>query len=468
MTVIAQDTYREIFDHAPAGMAQVSLEGDWLAVNRRLCEITGYSSDELLATNWQAITHPGDVHYCLDLVGKFVADNLQSRSYEKRYIRKDGSIVWVKVSISLVRDVTNQAPLYFAEVIDDITEYKRAQEQRATAEEKWSKAFRQSPMAIAIFDIKEHRFLEVNDAFEAVTGLNRHEAMGRRADELDFLVDRSALQEMIDAVVAGNRVWGLEREYRTRDGKIGSALFFGDRIEIDGEPCILGAALGITDRKRLETELQELSGSLIKAQDEERRRISAELTDSLGQSVTVISFEASQLARNAQELGPDLNSLSAKIRDVSTGIEIISQSLHPTGLDYTGLPWAIEGLCRQFTHLYGLQIAFKHEGVPSSLAGDLALCLYRIVQEGLNNVVRHSGRRQAWIELESDGSNVIGLNLWDNGVGFNVDSVKAGLGLLTMRERCRRMNGWLAIHNENGTRIEVQIPLVNVEGDLFC
>jgi PAS domain S-box-containing protein len=466
-TVSTQLTFREIFDHAPVGVALVSLDGRWIEVNERLSEITGYCRDELLASNWQKITHPDDLPENLDQLTKLAAGELQNVSFEKRYIRKDGAVIWVKISSSLMRDETTREPLHIITIVDEITEYKRAQEQRLTAEEKWSKAFRQSPTAMAILSLKEQRFVEVNDAFVAFTGYDRAEATSRRADEIAFLDNSAALQEMAKAVMAGNRVKGWEESFRTKDGRTGSAVFFVDQIEINGEPCVIGAALDITDRKRLETELQELSGRLIEAQDEERKRISAELTDSLGQSITVISFEASQLARTAQgELVPELNSLAAKIRDVSAGIEIVSQSLHPSGLDYTGLPWAIEGLCRQITHIYGLQVALKHENIPSTLPADVALGLYRIVQEGLINVVRHSGTRQAWIELTSDGTN-IRLNLWDNGVGFNPFSVKAGLGLLMMRERCRRLNGWMAIRTENGTHIEAQIPLANSDADLF-
>jgi PAS domain S-box-containing protein len=465
--VNTQATFREIFDRAPVGMARVSLEGRWVEVNQRVCDMTGYSREELLAGDWQMLTHPDDLPANLDMRTKFASGELENASFEKRYIRKDGVVVWVKISCSLMRDEASQEPTHMVTIIDDITEYKRAQERHLTAEEKWSKAFRQTPMAMAIFSLKDYRFVEVNDAFEAFTGFSRYEATGRKLDELEFFVDRQSIKEMIDTVVAGNRVEAWERQYRFKDGRIGSAVFFADQIEIDGEPCIIGTGMDITERKRLETELQELSGRLIEAQDEERRRISAELTDSLGQSITVISFEASQLARTAQgEIAPDLNSLAAKIRDISAGIEIVSQSLHPSGLDYTGLPWAIEGLCRQITHLYGLQVALKHENIPSNLPADVALGLYRIVQEGLINVVRHSGMRQAWIELASDGTN-IRLNLWDNGVGFNSDAVRAGLGLLMMRERCRRLNGWITINSENGTRIEAQIPLANVEADLF-
>lgn len=252
-----------------------------------------------------------------------------------------------------------------------------------------------------------------------------------------------------------------------RDGSTFTALYFADAIEIDGEPCLIGAALDITDRKRLESELQELSGRLIEAQDEELRRIAAELNNSLGQAATVVNFEMSQLVRKGRcDCMPELRSLLSKVQDITAGIGILSQSLHPSGLDYTGLPWAIEGLCRQFTHLYDLQIAFKHEGVPSSLPPDVALCLYRVVQEGLTNMARHSGTDEAWIELVSDGD-AIALDLRDKGVGFAAASTNAGLGFLTMRERCRRLNGSLVIHSSEGTRIEVRIPLPGDQINLF-
>ena len=465
--VNTQDTFRAIFDQAPVGVAHLSPDLHWLEVNRRLCEMTGYSHDELLAVGWQKITPLDDLPFNLDGLAKLAAGDLNLYSTEKRYIRKDGRIIWVKMSVSPVRDETDQHLSYFVTVIDEITEYKRAQEMRLQAEEKFTKAFRQTPTPTILVRMKDDRYLEVNEAFERFSGFSREEAIGRTPFDLNLWVDLARRQELIEAVKAGERVLGRENLYRTKDGRIRTALTFAEQIEIDGEPCILWAALDITDRKRLETELEELGGRLIHAQDEERRHIAAELNDSLGQSITVISFEACQLARTAQgELARELQSLCTEIQDVATGIGILSQSLHPSGLDYTGLPWAIEGLCRQFMHVYGLQVSFRHEGIPSSLPPDVALCLYRIVQEGLSNVVQHSGTRQAWLQLVcQEGS--IRLDLWDKGSGFHAETVKAGLGLLTMRERCRRLDGSLVIHNGEGTRIEVQIPLANIEADLF-
>jgi PAS domain S-box-containing protein len=465
--VNSQETYRAIFDQAPVGMAHLSPELHWLDVNRRLCEMTGYSHDELLSVGWQNITPQEDLPFNLEGLAKLSTGDLDRYSAEKRYICKDGRIIWVKISVSPVRDVTDQHLLYFVTVIEEITEYKRAQELRLQAEEKFTKAFRQTPTPTILVRMKDDRYLEVNEAFERFSGFSREEAVGRTPYDLNLWVDLARRQELIEAVRAGECVQGWENGFRTKDGRLRTVLTFAEQIEIDGERCILWAAMDITDRKRLESELGELTGRLIKAQDEERKRIAAELNDSLGQSLTVVSFEICRLARSAKgELGRDLQSLCAKIQDIASGIGILSQTLHPSGLDYTGLPWAIEGLCRQFTHAYDLQISFKHEGVPSSLPPDVALCVYRIIQEALSNVVEHSGTRHAWIQLVCEGQS-IHLDLWDKGVGFQTDSARAGLGLLTMRERCRRLNGWLVIHNGRGTRIEAHIPLPDAEMDLF-
>jgi len=461
------DTSRTIFECAPVGMARVSPEGKWLEVNQRFCEMTGYSRDELLAGSVQQITHKDDFPGNREQLARFLSGEVERYALEKRYICKDGHTIWAKVSVSVVRETSSNEPMYFIAAMDEITEYKRLEDQRRKAEEKWSAAFRQTPLAMVLFALRDERFVEVNDAFEAFTGYTREEAIGRTSNELNLFPESADTEEIAKNVAAGGRVRGWERRLRTKERGIRNALFFADPVELDGEPYLIGAALDITDRKRLQSELEELSWRLIKAQDEERKWIAAELTDSLGQSIAVISLEACQLARKREgEVGAEVLALCTKIQDVAAGIGFLSQSLHPSGLDYTGLPWAIEGLCRQFTHLNGLQVAFKHEGMPTKLAPEIALCLYRIAQEGLRNVVEHSGTRHAWMELGCDGTYIC-LDLWDRGVGFDVASTKAGLGLLTMRERCRRMNGWITIRRDEGTRIEVQIPLRNVESDLF-
>ncbi|MDP9477388.1 MAG: PAS domain S-box protein [Actinomycetota bacterium] len=125
----SEERFRATFEQAAVGTAQVGIDGRWLRVNRRLCEIVGYSEDELRARTFQEITHPDDLEEDLELTRKILAGELQTYTLEKRYIRKDGSGVWVNLTVSLVRDASGE-PGYFIAVVEDISERKKAEEER--------------------------------------------------------------------------------------------------------------------------------------------------------------------------------------------------------------------------------------------------------------------------------------------------------------------------------------------------
>lgn len=463
------ERFRAAFEQAAVGMTQVALDGKLLMVNQRVCEITGYSRDELLATNFQQITHPDDLQRDVAALGQFISGKIQTYSVEKRYIHKDGHVVWVKLSTSIARDGATCEPLYFISVLDDITEYKKAHTARLKAEEKCSKAFRVAPMAITLTSTKDHRYLEVNEAFERLTGWRREEVIGRTPFDIGIWVDPSERLEFLRRTLAGDSVINQEYRFRIKDGSIRIGLGSAELIDIDGELCMLSGALDITDRKRIEEELQVLSIRLINAHEEERRRISKELSDVIGQSVSLLAIQLTQLARRTRgERRQALERLCLKAQDIASDVSSISQGLHPSLLEYVGLPRAIEQLCRELTKVYGVQVGFKHEGVPESLSPEASLCLYRIAQDGLRNVVMHSGRQQAWLELIGSPE-FIRLTLRDDGVGFDVASVKNGLGLARMRERCRLLGGEFAIQSQpGGTRIEAHVPLPRREARKSC
>ncbi len=452
--------FRAIFEQQAAlGMSRVAFDGKLLEVNQRLCEITGYSRDELLARTFQQLTHPDDLPRDADAAQRLISGELQTYSVEKRYIHKDGHVVWVKLSVSVARDSQTSKPLYFISVADDVTEYKLAQQALRAAEEKCSKAFRETPTTITITSAKDHRYIEINEAFESLTGYRRAEVIGRTPFDLGIWVNPAERADLVRRLLAGESIRNEEYPFRIKDGTIRTALNSAELIEIDGETCVLTVALDITDRKRVEETLQELSAELINTQEEDRKRISVALNDIVGQSVALLTLELAQVARTARgELARKLQKLYAEAQNIASEIGSISHGLHPSTLEYVGLPRAIEDLCREFGKLYGLQVAFKHQGVPTTLCPDIALCLYRIAQEGLQNVALHSGTREAWIELVGCAGSVR-LALWDKGSGFNITAVKSGLGLVTMRERCRLVNGELSVQAHSGTRIEARIPL---------
>lgn len=126
----SEERFRATFEQAAVGMAHVGLDGEWLRVNRRLCEIVGYGEGELLGMSFQEITHPDDLDTDLARVDALIAGEIETYSMEKRYIRKDGSVVLVELTVSMVSEPSG-GPGYFVSVVEDITERKRADKELA-------------------------------------------------------------------------------------------------------------------------------------------------------------------------------------------------------------------------------------------------------------------------------------------------------------------------------------------------
>ena len=157
-----------------------------------------------------------------------------------------------------------------------------------------------------------------------------------------------------------------------------------------------------------------------------------------------------------------LHELTKVLAEMSTDLHNISHQLHPTKLDLQGLAPAIASFCREFSDQCELQVTFLHHDVPDQVPKDVAICLFRIVQEALRNIVKHTNSSEAQVELSVLGG-VIDLSVSDTGAGFNPESVqgKGGIGLISMRERLEFIGGQLVIQSQSpyGTRIRVRVPL---------
>ena len=213
-------------------------------------------------------------------------------------------------------------------------------------------------------------------------------------------------------------------------------------------------------------ELRALTGRLLQAQETERRRIARELHDDLNQGLALLAVELDLLGRQPPEsgaqLGVRMGQLSDRVKHLSSDVHELSTLLHPSKLEQLGLVAAVRGLCKELTHVHGLAIEFVDGPMPSSLPDDTALCLYRIAQEALRNVIKHSGARHARVDLGGDAGGV-SLRIADDGAGFDpaTGDGKGGLGLVSMRERLRLVGGAIAIDSRpsTGTRIDVHAPL---------
>lgn len=229
----------------------------------------------------------------------------------------------------------------------------------------------------------------------------------------------------------------------------------------------------ITERKQAEAkiierekDLHKLTGRLISGQEEERRRLARELHDDLTQRMAVLAIQTGRMEQAArdgrQPALEEFHDLRDQAVQISADIHNISRRIHPSILDDLGLEKAIESECARFSHREGIAVAFEAEDLPENLSKDVALSLYRIIQEGLTNIAKYACARHATISLKGTRHGIF-LSLQDDGIGFDPAEVrkKPGLGLSSMRERVRIIRGKFRITAESGkgTTILVNVPL---------
>ncbi len=241
-------------------------------------------------------------------------------------------------------------------------------------------------------------------------------------------------------------VSGLERRRRALEAEI------SERRQIE-------EALRASNR-----EIQNLAGRLITAQEAERTRIARELHDDLGQEVALLNVEIDQIAAQLPSgtHRSRLQNVSRRVSEIARTVHNLSHDLHPSKLQMLGLVAAVQSLCRDASQRVGIAIDFTHDGtVPHTIDSDVSLCMYRVLQEALNNIAKHSHARDASVRLTCENGDV-NLFIADSGVGFDARNLGTeGLGLVSMRERVNLLKGQLVIHAAPGagTRIGVKLPL---------
>lgn len=202
----------------------------------------------------------------------------------------------------------------------------------------------------------------------------------------------------------------------------------------------------------------------VEAEELERRRVARELHDDIGQGLALLTIEIELLGRDppatAAEFAGRIRDLAARARELSSAVHGLSHRLHPSTVDQLGLVAALRGLCREVGVGRGLAVTFTHSDVPEVVAPAAALCLYRVAQEALRNVVRHSGTARAAVELAGapDGLRLV---VSDGGAGFDPAAIGVvGLGLVSMRERVQMAGGDLTIHARPGVgvRVAARVP----------
>ena len=253
----------------------------------------------------------------------------------------------------------------------------------------------------------------------------------------------------------------FEMQYRLRrhDGEYRWVLDFGvPRFNPDGSFAgYIGSCIDITERKLAEEALAEVGSKLIEAHEEERTWIARELHDDINQRIALLAIELEKSAENHDRV----RHVGHGLHELGKDIQALSHRLHSSKLDYLGLAAAANSFCTELAEQQKIEIHFSHAGVPNGLPKEVSLCLFRVLQEALQNAVKHSGVRYFTVELHGR-SGEIQMVVGDLGVGFDQENAVnlRGLGLISMRERLQMVKGQLSIKSEpgRGTTIRARVP----------
>jgi two-component system, NarL family, sensor histidine kinase UhpB len=344
----SEKRFRATFEQAAVGIAHVGPDGRWLRVNQKLCDIVGYTRDELLSRTFQDITHPDDLGADLAQVRQVLDGQIDTYTMEKRYLRKDGSEVWNALTVALVRDDTGK-PDYFISVVVDTTERKRAEESLRISRE----------------------------------------------------------------------------------------------------------------------ELRRLSAHVQQIREEEMARIARELHDDFGQQLTALKMAVALVEQKKSAFTrDDLHGIYALIDQLIGSVRLIAANLRPAMLDDLGLIPAIDWLTNEFSARYNVRV-IRHIDVQAlTFNRESRIEVFRIVQEALTNVARHSGATEVVLDIARCDPHCI-VRIADNGrgAGRTAHPGRQSFGLLGMRERAALLGGDIQIRTSPGSGfvLTVTLPLAAVE-----
>ena len=453
-------------------------------------EFFGFAPDRPMSfDSFLLAVHPDD----REMLKRTVAETMLSEkdaNVEYRVVRPDGSIRWV---LSRGRPHPESAVRLMGVSID-ITERKLIEERILVSEARLAAAI--DAAALGFYEMGEDLRISLLDRriMSDIIGIESSDEPHDEPRVREFWLSHIDPEDLPRIVDLSRQVLveGVDRftgEYRFLHPKKGviwlrQVSHVQERNAAGRATRVVGVMQDITERKQEEVKLREneatlknnqrdlqrLAGKLISEQEEELRRLSRELHDDLTQRLAVLAIETGKLEiRSENEVcavpGVSLQRISRvkeQLISISEDVHRISRQLHPTILHDLGLVQAIESECEALQGRANIEIVFKHEDIGDRIRDEIALCLYRIIQEGLRNIMQHSGVMRCEIILKTVDDRIC-LTIKDEGRGFDPAEVrsKPGLGLCSMRERAQLVHGDFAIDTRvgQGTVIRVTVRL---------
>lgn len=467
---IAERKYQEIFENAGEGIFQSTPEGYYLTVNPALARMHGFDSAAEMIQSCRDISREIYVDPARrDEFKQLLDQNGVVRGFEHETFRKDGSKIWISVNARTVRDPNNRV-LYYEGTAQDITERKVAEQALRQSEERYRELFDNSKDALYVHDM-DGRYTSVNKAAERLSGYSREELVGQHFFHLIKPEDRPRVRVQLYRKLEEAGETTYEIELITKHGALVPVEVSSRLIVENGRAVgVQGCVRDVTERKQALAAARNYSRCVIEAQEAERRRISGELHDQVGQILTAVKMHLHALRQKCSE--PDIlfsieNDISV-IDEAAEQVRDLSVDLRPLLLDDFGLVVALRWYLGRQARNLGLPAEFKTHSLTEDdrFSSELETACFRIVQEALTNVMRHANATHVSVMLERAGADLL-LLIADNGIGFDVSGLRnrsgevMTVGLRGMEERVQALGGSITIDSAPalGTEICARFPL---------
>jgi PAS domain S-box-containing protein len=468
----SEQRFRLIADTAPALIWMSGTDKLRSYFNKPWLDFTGRSMEQELGNGWAEGVHSDDLHRCLDTYRQSF-DRREKFKMEYRLRHYDGEYRWI-LDIGVPRINRDVSFAGYIGIGIDVTQSKEAEqalrelnraleEQTAvlqSREELVNIFVKNVPAGVAMFD-RDMRYLQVSDRWCADYSADSSQILGR--SHYDVFPDipqrwkeihRRALEG--ETLRADEDRWDRDgcttwihwetRPWKTPSGRVGGILIFAEDI---------------TKRKQIEEALTAMSRKLLRAGEQERARIGRELHDDINQRLAMLAVDLEQLQDDPSEVRSRVQDLWKQTTEISNDVQALSHDLHSSQLEYLGVAGGMKSWCKEFGERQRMEIDCRHE-VRSTVPPEVGLCLFRVLQEALHNAARHSGVKRIEVQLHEDLGE-IQLTIRDLGKGFDIEAARqgGGLGLTSMQERVRLVNGTITIESKpmGGTTIRVRVPL---------
>ncbi|MGC1788665.1 MAG: PAS domain S-box protein [Terriglobales bacterium] len=383
-----------------------------------------------------------------------------------RVLRPNGSEIWLEDTGRALFDASGRM-LRVTGMVADITERKRAEEVLRQKEAELSEAQRLAGVGSWQWNAQTDKVIWSKELCRLVghdpslppPPFKEHPGL--------LAVERwDRLQHAVEEALDAGKAYELDIQIVRPESACKWVIARGEPLRAANGQIIglRGTVQDITQRKEAEAALASVNRRLIEAQEQERTRIGRELHDDIGQRLALAAIELQHLQQDPRvlpEVRERVAALHKQTTEIAADIQSLSHELHSSKLQYLGISAAMRGFCQEFGQQQKLKIDFRADDLPSSLPPDISLCFFRVLQEALHNSAKHSGARHFEVRLWGT-SGEIHLTVTDSGVGFDSDAAKTsrGLGLVSIEERLRILNGTFSIESQpqRGTRIHARIP----------